>query len=94
VISSKAGCWHVLRLSGMCLCAETQEGPAPVTDDAAAGEEADPAGTLSSDAAGSSAGKTTSGSLTIRCASMTVIYTTTTTTILLPHHHPLAPPSL
>ena len=39
----------------MCLCAETQEGPAPVTDDAA-GEEADPrrggiAGTPSSDAA-------------------------------------------
>jgi len=51
------------------LSAESQEGPAPVTDDAA-GEEADPrrggtAGTPSSDAAGSSSGKTTPDSLTI-----------------------------
>jgi len=84
----------------MCLCAETQEGPAPVTHDAV-GEEADPsrggtAGTSSSDAAGSSAGKTTPGSLTIHCATITMIYTTPTvtpTTLLLPHHHPLAPPS-
>ena len=67
----------------MCLCADTQKGPAPVIDDAA-GEEADPrrggiAGTPSSDAAGSSSGKTIPGSLTICCATMTMIYTTTTT---------------
>ncbi len=47
----------------MWMCAETQEGAAPVTHDAA-GEEADPrrggiAGTPRSDAAGSSTGKTT-----------------------------------
>ncbi len=47
----------------MWLCAETQEGAAPVTHDAA-GKEADPrrggiAGTPRSDAAGSSTGKTT-----------------------------------
>ena len=55
----------------MCLCAETQEGAAPVTDDAA-GEEADPGrggavGTPSSGAAGSSTGKTAPTSLNICC---------------------------
>lgn len=54
----------------MCLCAEPQEGRASVTDDA--GEEADPsrggaAGTPSSDAAGSSVGKTIPASLTVCC---------------------------
>ncbi len=66
----------------MCLCAETHEGLAPVTDDAA-GEEADPtrggiAGTPKSDAAGSSTGKTTPASLSICYTTMTMIYTTTT----------------
>ena len=73
----------LLPVTEVCLSAETQEGPAPVTDNAA-GEEADPrmggtAGTASSDAEGSNSGITTPGSLTICCATMTMIYTTTTT---------------
>ena len=78
----------------MCLCAETQEGPAPVTDDAA-GEEADPrrggiAGTLSSGAAGSSAGKTTPDSLSICCHDHDPPTTTTVTTTITP----LLPPTI
>ncbi len=66
----------------MCLCAETQEGLAAVTDDAF-GEEADPrrggtAGSPSSDAAGSSAGTTTLASLSVCYTTRTMIYTTTT----------------